>query len=60
MLSTMAALRVVDPPIALPNYNYSQIWRNSWNDDPAHTWLRQKISDICRRNIASPDLTNGI
>jgi DNA-binding transcriptional LysR family regulator len=53
ILATMAPLRVVDPPIELPRYNFSQIWQNARNDDPAHTWLRERIAGICqRRGIA--------
>jgi DNA-binding transcriptional LysR family regulator len=53
LLTTMAPLRVVDPPIELPSYNFSQIWQNAHNDDPAHTWLRERIAGICqRRGIA--------
>jgi hypothetical protein len=39
--------------IVLPSYKFSQIWRNSHNDDPAHMWLRERIASICqRREIA--------
>jgi DNA-binding transcriptional LysR family regulator len=49
ILVKMARLRVVDPPIELPNYRYSQIWQNRNNDDRAHTWLRERIARICQR-----------
>jgi DNA-binding transcriptional LysR family regulator len=49
ILARMARLRVVDPPIALPSYKYSQIWQNRHNDDRAHTWLRERIASICQR-----------
>jgi DNA-binding transcriptional LysR family regulator len=49
ILVKMARLRVVEPPIALPAFRYSQIWENSHNDDGAHTWLRKRIADICQR-----------
>ena len=48
ILVKMARLRVVDPPIELPSYRFSQIWRNSQNDDRAHTWLRERIAAICQ------------
>ena len=57
VLAKMARLRILDPPIALPTYKFSQIWRNSHNDDRAHTWLREQIHRICRRRglaLASP------
>jgi DNA-binding transcriptional LysR family regulator len=49
ILAKMARLRVVEPPIELPSYKYSQIWQNSNNDDRAHTWLRERIASICQR-----------
>ena len=56
ILAKMARLRVVEPPIPLPAYRYSQIWQNSYNDDEAHTWLRERIAGICQRRglSASP------
>jgi DNA-binding transcriptional LysR family regulator len=47
ILTRMARLRVVEPPIALPSVRYSQIWNNRHNDDRAHTWLRELIAGIC-------------
>jgi DNA-binding transcriptional LysR family regulator len=49
ILAKMARLRVVEPPIELPSYKFSQIWQNSHNDDQAHTWLRERIAGICQR-----------
>jgi hypothetical protein len=46
ILAKMARLRIVDPPIELPNYRFSQIWQNSHNDDRAHTWLPERIARI--------------
>jgi DNA-binding transcriptional LysR family regulator len=53
ILAKMAQLRVVDPPIELPSFKFSQIWQNVHNDDPAHSWLRERIASTCqRREIA--------
>jgi DNA-binding transcriptional LysR family regulator len=49
ILAQMARLRVVEPPIDLPSYKYSQIWQNKRNDDRAHTWLRERVATICQR-----------
>jgi hypothetical protein len=49
VLAKMARLRVVEPPIELPRYRFSQIWQNRHNDDRAHTWLRERIATICLR-----------
>jgi len=51
ILAKMARLRVVEPPIPLPAYRYSQIWQNSHNDDHAHAWLRERIAGICQRRV---------
>jgi DNA-binding transcriptional LysR family regulator len=56
ILAKMARLRVVEPPVQLPAYRYSQIWQNAYNDDAAHTWLRERIADICKRNAAPTPL----
>jgi DNA-binding transcriptional LysR family regulator len=53
VLAKMAHLRVVDPPIELPSYRFSQIWRNSHNDNGAHIWLRQTIADICQQRTGA-------
>ena len=53
ILSKMARLRVVKPPIVLPSHKFSQIWQNRHNDDGAHSWLRERIASICRhRDVA--------
>jgi len=49
ILAKMARLRVVEPPIELPTYKFSQIWQNRHNEDRAHTWLRERIASICQR-----------
>jgi DNA-binding transcriptional LysR family regulator len=51
VLAKMARLRVVEPPIELPSYRFSQIWQNRHNDDHAHTWLRERIASICLRRV---------
>jgi len=47
ILARMARLRVVAPPLALPSYRFSQVWRVERDDDRAHAWLRQRIARIC-------------
>ncbi|MEO8901019.1 MAG: LysR family transcriptional regulator, partial [Polyangiaceae bacterium] len=49
LLVKMARLRIVDVPLTLPSYRYSQIWRNTQDDDRAHAWLREQIARICQR-----------
>jgi len=47
ILARMARLRLVEPPIALPSYRISQVWKADRNNDGAHAWLRQRIARIC-------------
>jgi DNA-binding transcriptional LysR family regulator len=47
ILARMARLRVVEPPLGLPPYRFSQVWRADRNDDRAHAWLRQRVARIC-------------
>jgi DNA-binding transcriptional LysR family regulator len=56
LLAKMARLRVVDPPIKLPAYRFSQIWRTRRDDDNAHMWLRQRIASICERRGSTWDI----
>jgi DNA-binding transcriptional LysR family regulator len=53
ILAKMARLRVVEAPIELPTYKFSQIWDNRRNDDRAHAWLRERIASICQRRSAA-------
>jgi DNA-binding transcriptional LysR family regulator len=47
ILARMAKVRVIPPPIDLPSYRFSQVWRADRDDDRAHSWLRQTIARIC-------------
>jgi DNA-binding transcriptional LysR family regulator len=51
-LAQTAELRVLAPPVPLPSYKVSQIWRTSRNADPGHTWLRARIAAICQERPA--------
>ncbi|MEM5313298.1 LysR family transcriptional regulator [Paraburkholderia sp. JHI869] len=39
-----AALRVVEPPIAVPGYEMCMLWHERSHRDPAHRWLREQIA----------------
>jgi DNA-binding transcriptional LysR family regulator len=51
-LAQTAELRVLAPPVSLPRYKVSQIWRTTRNSDPAHIWLRTRIAAICQQRPA--------
>ena len=55
ILSRMAHLRVVQPPIELPSYRFSQVWRVDRNKDRAHAWLRQRVARICDSSETAQD-----
>lgn len=39
-----AALRVVEPPVAVPGYEMAMLWHERCHRDPAHRWLREHIA----------------
>ncbi len=39
------ALRVVEPPVAVPGFEMSMLWHERSHRDPAHQWLRGYIAD---------------
>jgi DNA-binding transcriptional LysR family regulator len=46
-LARMGRVRVLEPPLALPPYRFSLIWRVERGDEPAHAWLREAIASLC-------------
>jgi hypothetical protein len=48
-LATMAPLRIVKCPLALPPLSFSLIWSRAYDDDPTHRWLRETCARICQR-----------
>jgi DNA-binding transcriptional LysR family regulator len=46
LLVKSAPLRVFEPPVTLPSYNYCQIWRDDRADDHAHHCLRDCLTEI--------------
>jgi DNA-binding transcriptional LysR family regulator len=41
-------LEIYPVPIELPTYDLVMIWHPLWDKDPAHLWLRDKITEIGR------------
>ena len=37
------ALKVVEPPVAVPGYEMAMLWHERSHRDPAHQWLREHI-----------------
>jgi LysR family transcriptional regulator, nod-box dependent transcriptional activator len=45
-LRRTAAVRFLEPPIALPPITQTLWWHERHTADPAHTWIRARIADI--------------
>ncbi|HND29171.1 MAG TPA: LysR family transcriptional regulator [Myxococcota bacterium] len=41
--ATMAPLRVLKPPLPLPNFPVRMLWPERLNQDPGHRWLREAL-----------------
>jgi DNA-binding transcriptional LysR family regulator len=39
-----SALRMVEPPLAVPGYEMAMLWHERSHRDPAHQWLREHIA----------------
>jgi DNA-binding transcriptional LysR family regulator len=37
-------LRILKPPMAIPEFTLCQAWHEIHRDDPGHRWLRQEVS----------------
>jgi DNA-binding transcriptional LysR family regulator len=44
----LVPLQVLTPPIDLPTYPEEAYWHERFDDDPAHTWLRQLVAKTAR------------
>lgn len=41
-------------PVAVPEVTVSMLWHPRLDADPAHRWLRECVSDVCREITAAP------
>jgi DNA-binding transcriptional LysR family regulator len=46
-LAKLAPLRVLEPPLPLPGFTFIQVYAEANRGDPAHTWLRGLIAEVC-------------
>jgi DNA-binding transcriptional LysR family regulator len=54
---SMAKLRLLAPPIALPGFSVSMVWHPELNQQPATEWLRQRVREAAaslRENVLRP------
>jgi DNA-binding transcriptional LysR family regulator len=43
-LTKTSRLRIVRPPLTIPEFGVQLVWHKRVNDDPASTWLRNQIA----------------
>lgn len=36
----------LSPPLDIPPFPFVQIWHHRFNEDPAHKWLRDQVSEV--------------
>jgi len=41
-------IRVLPPPLDLPDFPISMVWHPRSDKDAAHEWLRARLADVCR------------
>jgi DNA-binding transcriptional LysR family regulator len=40
-------LRLLPPPLPLPNFGFTMSWHSRLDHDPAHRWLRELCASVC-------------
>lgn len=45
LIRDTSALRVVEPPVDIPDYEMAMLWHERSHRDPAHQWLREYIAN---------------
>src|SRR5262249_33572650 len=48
-------LRIVKPPIAIPDLSMHQAWHELHRHDPGHRWLRSRITAAARKPVGASD-----
>ncbi|OJX70986.1 MAG: hypothetical protein BGO95_11665 [Micrococcales bacterium 73-13] len=49
LLERMASIRVVEPPLEIPEIVQTMWWSPARTTDPAHQWLRERIAAVAAR-----------
>jgi DNA-binding transcriptional LysR family regulator len=44
--AALAPLALIDPPLAIPGFDVSQVWHERQHADPRHTWLRRLVAAV--------------
>lgn len=45
-------LRIIDPPVEMRGITELMLWTARYEEDPAHKWLRGRISDLAKEKFA--------
>lgn len=45
-------LRLIEPPLELPNFDYRMVWHERTHSDPGHAWLRRLILKAARSDAS--------
>lgn len=48
MMAQVHAIRVLAPPIDLPEFELRLVWHRRYDQEPGHRWLRQLIASVAR------------
>jgi DNA-binding transcriptional LysR family regulator len=48
VLAAQYPLRIVKPPVAIPEFTISMLWHERTNADPAQQWIRNMLSRIAK------------
>ncbi|MDF0493634.1 MULTISPECIES: LysR family transcriptional regulator [Bradyrhizobium] len=43
-------LRLIEPPLELPNFDYRMVWHERTHSEPGHAWLRRLVLKAVRSN----------
>jgi DNA-binding transcriptional LysR family regulator len=53
-LASQEAIKLLDPPIALPAYAVKQHWHDRFHADPGNVWLRRTMAELFAKTPGKP------
>jgi DNA-binding transcriptional LysR family regulator len=53
-LASQEAIRLLNPPIALPSYAVKQHWHERFHADPGNMWLRRTMAELFSKRSREP------
>jgi hypothetical protein len=53
-LASQEAIKLLDPPVALPSYDVKQHWHERFHADPGNFWLRTTFVELFGRAQTEP------